>query len=366
LEQCSGVSLSQERSTISDEEAIANQIMNDLLGFELGNGDITNLTQLGDFLNGAGSAQGKIDKVLTVIQDAVAQHVAAGRLTSNDQTNINGLVGTIRNDLNAGLPGGPSQLVGELNGLATALEGLSFAGNTAESATSSRVFDVIGAVLGSDADLLNAVSNRDLNGTRSSYDNILTAISDLQNDCNGVSSGVLDNPVQAVQDMLDASNLPLVGQLYSALGGQLGNTPFSSVVTSLINGNFTQFGGVNGLQTLLSGGPLDTLRNNLTLLGNLTGPLAGLSGGGLPALSQITDPESTLPGFTDLFNLIPVSGGFGLGGTALSSNQVGTLVSGLLDTSGGPAQITTLTGILNGGNVLGNLPGIGTLLGGLL
>jgi hypothetical protein len=296
----------------------------------------------------------------------VHEQVAAGRLTQGDESNIDGLVATVRNDLLAGLPGGPSQLAGELNQLATALEGLSFGGSTVEAATSSRVFDVVGAVVGGDADLLTSVSTLDINGTQNSYQGILTAVGDLQNDCSGISSGVLDNTIQTAQDTLVSSDLPLVGQLYSTLGSQLGTTPFSSVVTSLISGNFTQFGGVSGLQGLLDGGPLDTLRNNLSLLGNLTGPLAGLSGGGLPALSQITDPEGTLPGFTDLFNLIPISGGFGLGGTALTSSQVGTLVSGLLDTSGGPAQITSLTGILSGGDVLGNLVGIGGLLGGLL
>lgn len=375
LEQCSGLNLSRETTLLGDEQSIANEIMNDLLGFELGNSatNLSELMNLGNFLSGNGPNGGQINRVLSDVQRAVRAEVTAGRLTPADRTSIDNLVGIIRTDLGAGLPGGSDQLTGEIDNLATALQGLSFAND--QSGVKARVFDVVGGVLAAEGDLLNAVSNRDINATGAAYFDIVTSVSDLQNDCNGVSSGVLDNPGQAIHSMLKDSNLPLIGQLYSALGTQLGSTPFGDVVTSLINGNFTSLGGVTGLQTTLTGGStaggFGDLQQNLTLLGNLLGPLAGLSSGGLPALSLLTASGtiSPPPSFTSLLNLIPLvsgsSGLFGLGGTAITPPQAGSLLVTFLTPVGGVAPISSLSGVLNGGNVLGNLGTIGSSLGGL-
>jgi hypothetical protein len=184
---------------------------------------------------------------------------------------------------------------------------------------------------------------------------------------NGTGSSLLI-PIENTRTNFQSTRLPIIRAVMGSLAQSQAGGQFRVVMSGLVTGNLDRFGGKAGLQRLV-----DTAANNVTIpdgqtplgnlqtgvgnLGNLTGALAGLNQGGLPAVNDILDPAGSLPNFASLIPQIP-------GFSDASASEVGSLISTVLTPgAGGVLPINTLagTGLLSG-NVLGNLGQIGSAL----
>ena len=391
LEQLTGIDLSGLKNTLDDllngkNGSLGNLLnignsgqVNGLLGLGGSNSNqvnglvgtltnvvnsLTGVTLLGGNNNNGGGVLGlsvpAVDQAVTNQQQSSANPTAADVLEKAQALKL---------ALKQGLPGGFAQMTDGMRTLGASVVNLSnqVVGTDDRSQTVRTLLVGMAGLLTANANSADAVADLDGAAYTNAEHAALDAIQTMANNLPNHLTGALLTELVTTRNSLDSTRLPIIRATMDALKRTQAGTQFNSVMAGVTTGNLDNFGGKGGLQRLLdtpantsTGSPLGNLQTGLGNLGNLTGPLAGLNQGGLPAVNDILDPDQQLPSFGTLIPQIP-------GFASASPGQVGNLISTVLTPgAGGILPINSLAnaGLLSG-NVLGNLGQIGSILSGL-
>jgi len=389
LQQLTGVDLSGLKTTLDNLLNGNNGSLGNLL-------NIGNSGQVGGLLNLGGSnsnqVNGLVGTLTNVVNSLTGVNLLGGnntgggvlglsvpnadRAITNQQTPSNPAATDVlekaqalKTALKQGLPGGFSQMTDGMRTLGASVVNLSsqVVGTDDRSQTVRTLLTGMAGLLNANADSLDSVAALDGTGYTNAEHGALDAIQTMANNLPNHLTGALLTELVNTRNSLDSTRLPIIRATMDALKRTQAGVQFDAVMAGVTTGNLSNFGGEKGLQQLLdtpasanASSPLGNLQSGLGNLGNLTGPLAGLNQGGLPAVNDILDPDQKLPSFGTLIPQIP-------GFASASPGQVGNLISTVLTPgTGGVLPINSLanTGLLSG-NVLGNLGQIGSILSGL-